>query len=103
MKEGMESVPTLEEWLVQTLPKNSRVGIDPYLITGKEFSELETYLKSKNHKLETVTKNLVDEVWKNRPELKLKELEPIGSQFSGIFGRNLSLKRFIIDFNLNFI
>lgn len=103
MKEGMESVPKLEEWLVQTLPKNSRIGIDPFLITGKEFSKLETYLKSKGHQLEALPKNLVDEVWKNRPELKLKELEPIGSQFSGIFGKNLSLKRFIIDFNLDFI
>lgn len=83
IKMGKENAPKMEEWLVQTLPKNSVVGIDPYLITEKEYSELETYLKERGHVVIDNCKNFVDEVWKDRPELKLKDLEPIGSQFSG--------------------
>lgn len=85
MKTGSPTTPSLEEWLVDTLPPNSRVGIDPYLITAKEFHRLNEYLEShKNaHKLVAV-QNLVDVVWKNRPELKLKDLEPLDSTFSGI-------------------
>lgn len=83
MKIGMPSVPSIEQWLVETLPANSRVGIDPFLITSKRFQKLDEYLKANGHKLESVQQNLVDAVWKNRPELKLKELEPIEHTFSG--------------------
>lgn len=87
MKMGLADVPTLKEWLVETLPKKSKVGIDPYLIPGKDFAELESYLKSKDLSLEPIEKNLVDDVWGRlgvKPKLKLKELEPVAAKLSGL-------------------
>lgn len=83
MKAGLPTTPSVEEWLVETLPPNSRVGIDPFLIKAKDFQQLSAYLDSHGHKLIAVQNNLVDVVWKDRPELKLKDLEPIEYLFSG--------------------
>lgn len=91
MKQGMAAVPTIKEYLVQ-LPKNSRIGIDPFLINGKKYLDLEAYLKGHDYELVSV-KNLVDEVWTDRPELKLKELEPIEKAFSGMIFDPLRLKK----------
>lgn len=85
MKTGLPTTPRMEEWLVETLPSNSRVGIDPFLIRAKEFHQLDAYLETYGHKLIAVQQNLVDVVWKNRTELKLKDLEPIEHTFSGNF------------------
>lgn len=83
MKAGLPTTPSVEQWLVETLPPNSRVGIDPFLIKAKDFQQLSAYLDSHGHNLIAVQKNLVDVVWKDRPELKLKDLEPIEYLFSG--------------------
>lgn len=85
MNMEMASVPSLPEWLVQTLPANSHVGIDPNLITSDEYHKLGMYLEIKGLKLKAVKKNLVDAVWKDRPERKLKELEAIDPTISGLF------------------
>lgn len=85
MKSGLPSTPRIEEWLVETLPPNSNVGIDPFLIKAKAFHQLDEYLESYGHKLIALQQNLVDVVWKDRPEFKLKELEPIEHTFSGRF------------------
>lgn len=83
MKAGLDTVPTFRRWLLKTLPKSSNVGIDPYLIKSREFQDLNEFLEANGHKLVGVT-NLVDVVWKNRPELKLNELEPIEQPLSGM-------------------
>lgn len=82
MKIGMKEVLTFRQWLLQTLPTSSRVGIDQYLITSRDFHDLEAFLDKRGHTLVALS-NLVDVVWKNRPEPKLNELEPIGPTFSG--------------------
>lgn len=91
MKSGLPSTPRMNEWLVETLPPNSNVGIDPFLISAKAFHELDEYLESYGHKLIALQQNLVDVVWKDRPEFKLKELEPIEHTFSGRFFSSLFL------------
>lgn len=83
MKAGLPTTPSIEEWLVRELPPSSWVGVDPFLIKAKEFQQLSAYLESHGHQLTAVQNNLVDVVWKDRPELKLKDLEPIELLFSG--------------------
>lgn len=83
MKTGMESVPTFKHWLLKELPKSSRVGIDPYLITSREFHDLNVFLEENGHTLVALP-NLVDIVWKTRPEPELNKLEPIEPTFSGM-------------------
>lgn len=83
IKWGNSFEPTLEEYLVNSLQANSRVGIDPFLIKGKLFHTLYEYLDQAGSKLVSIQTNLVDNVWKNRPQPKLLDLEPIDPQYSG--------------------
>lgn len=78
--------PTIEEWLVK-LPKDSKIGIDPFLIEAKKFHALNEYLSNvgNGHTLERVQKNLVDVVWGSRPIFVSEELEPIDINSSGNF------------------
>lgn len=83
MRSGLSDVPTIEMWFIRTLPPNSRIGIDPFLIKASEFHELNEKLQVGGHKLVSIQQNLVDLIWKNRPEPKLKELEIIEPRYSG--------------------
>lgn len=86
MKSGMPGVPTYQEYLISTLNPSSRVAIDPFLITAKDFEDLKQNLHANGqHTLLPLQSNLVDLVWENRPKPKLKKLETIEPTFSGIF------------------
>lgn len=84
MKAGSDGVPTFRHWLHENLPNSSRVGIDPYLITSRDFHDLNDFLEGNGHKLVGLPKNLVDVVWKDRPAPKLNELEPIEQALAGM-------------------
>lgn len=60
-----------------------QVGVDPFLIKASKFQELTEKLQLSGHKLVSIQQNLVDKVWKTRPEPKLKELETLDFRFSG--------------------
>lgn len=83
MKSGMPDVPKIEDWLLSILPANSRVGIDPFLIEASRFQKLNEKLSVNGNKLISITTNLVDLVWTNRPKQVLGELQTIGKKFSG--------------------
>lgn len=79
MKTGLPDVPSTHDWL----PPDSRVGIDPYLIDAERFRSLGDSLRRKNCVLVAVTPNLVDEVWTDKPQLRLPAIEPLDVAFSG--------------------
>lgn len=66
------------------MPPNSRIGLDPFLIESTEFESLSSKLQSKGHNLVAIGQNLVDLTWKNRPEIKLADLEVLEYRFSGM-------------------
>lgn len=76
-------MPSFEQWLVEILPANSRIGIDPFLIESAAFNRISTFLATKGHKFVSIQPNLVDLVWKNRPILKTKTLDVLEYRFSG--------------------
>lgn len=85
MKEGLPGTPTIPEWLIDKLPPNSRVGIDNFLIKAADFRKLNDQLREQKHTLVAIRENLVDLVWGNaRPEPKLKDLEIVNEEFSGM-------------------
>jgi Xaa-Pro aminopeptidase len=67
MKQGLPETPSITEWLIQFLSSNSRVGIDPRLISKGEAKSIQTSLESKGHQLVPIMTNLVDLIWKDRP------------------------------------
>lgn len=86
MKEGLSGTPTIPEWLLDKLPPNSRVGIDNFLIKASDFRKLNDQLRAKKHTLVAIRDNFVDLVWGNaRPEPRLKDLEIVNEEFSGIY------------------
>lgn len=51
---------------------------------ASNFEQLSNKLQEKGHKLVAIQQNLVDIVWKNRPKLRLRPLEPLEQRFSGM-------------------
>ncbi|KAJ3281805.1 hypothetical protein HDU79_010463 [Rhizoclosmatium sp. JEL0117] len=99
-KAGLPGVVTKEEWLnkvhlpylsrttlniiSQVLEPNSKVGIDPKLVTLPASRTLAESLKRASHTLVSVTENLVDLVWGiERPGFPMNEVKPLPVQFAG--------------------
>lgn len=40
MRAGMKNVPTLNEWILQNIPKEKKIGVDAYLISAAGAHEL---------------------------------------------------------------
>ncbi|CAG8436472.1 1621_t:CDS:10 [Funneliformis caledonium] len=63
MKQGLPDVPTWQEYLVQDLPKGSKIGIDPTLIMANDAKALKESLGKIGSSLVSIENNLVDLVW----------------------------------------
>jgi len=74
MKEGNQGVPSSTDWLLSQVSAKSVVGIDPHLFGYEAAVELITKLKASRATTVSITKNLVDEIWKDRPHPEVKKL-----------------------------
>lgn len=84
MKGGLKTTPTKEEWLGKVLPAGSKVGVDAKLIAYEASKKMvEALNKNNNLVLELMDENLVDQVWKDRPEIQLNPIKPLPLKFSG--------------------
>nr|CAG8651859.1 7571_t:CDS:10 [Entrophospora candida] len=63
MKQGLPDVPTWQEYLTQNIPKGSRIGIDPQLISTSDAKSLNESLGRIGSKMAYIDDNLVDLVW----------------------------------------
>jgi Xaa-Pro aminopeptidase len=64
---GRPGVPSWPEWIVRELSPDDILGLDPKLITHREYSRLEKELKRRRILLRAIEKNLVDAAWEQRP------------------------------------
>lgn len=62
---------------------SSIVGIDPRLIDSSSFASLSSYLSASDITLKSIQKNLVDEVWDDRPAITYGEIVPLPHKYSG--------------------
>ena len=69
MKMGVDGVPTIEEFLVDELPKGAAVGADPQVLSVSRAEGLGRVLKQSGRKLKLTTTNLIDRVWDDRPPM----------------------------------
>ncbi|KAJ3075797.1 hypothetical protein HDU98_006888 [Podochytrium sp. JEL0797] len=84
MKSGLSGVPTKEEWLNKVLSPNSKVGIDPTLVTLPAARTLADSLKPASHTLVSVPDNLIDLIWgPTRPGFPMNPVHPLPVSFSG--------------------
>ena len=67
-KMGQKDVPSITEYLKENLQESQSVGFDGKVFSYKEVRAMKRAFKAKNIKLE-IQNDLIDEIWKDRPEL----------------------------------
>ena len=82
LKQGLEDVPTWQEWTTEQAEGGKTVGVDPAVITASDARKLSETLKKKSKAtLVGVKENLVDKVWgsarPSRPTEKIRVLPEI--------------------------
>ncbi|EPQ56893.1 Creatinase/aminopeptidase, partial [Gloeophyllum trabeum ATCC 11539] len=70
------------EWLVDRA-KNSKIGIDARMITHEKASQLSAQLAAKGSKLIYPPQNLVDLLWKDKPQRSKERIFIQGREFTG--------------------
>lgn len=88
LKQGLQDVPTWQEWTVEQAEEGKTVGVDPTTITAPEGRKLAEKIKKKGGKeLVAIAENLVDKVWgKQKPArpnepVRVLELEHAGKKW----------------------
>lgn len=82
-KMGIPDVPSFEDWILRELKKGESLGIDPRVISHKNYMGLKKELEVKEIELKSIDTNLVDAVWENRPEPPTGKLELHEEKYTG--------------------
>jgi Xaa-Pro aminopeptidase len=64
---GLPGVPSWKEWMAKELRAGDTLGLDPRLISHKDYGELEKLFRDRGFRLKSIEENLVDKVWDARP------------------------------------
>lgn len=83
MKDGQTGVPSSTDWLLERISKDSIVGFDPHLYGYEDAENLMKQVKGCKGMAVPITRNLVDEIWKERPEPQIKQLLVLSTQEAG--------------------
>ena len=81
-KMGEEGVPTIEEYLLEKLPKNSTFGFDGRVMSVKEGQSLANKLAFKGINIE-YKYDLVNDIWEDRCSLPTEKAFLLGTEYSG--------------------
>ena len=95
-KMGEEGVPTIEEYLLEKLPKNSTLGFDGRVMSVKEGQSLANKLAFKGINIE-YKYDLVNDIWEDRCSLPTEKAFLLGTEYSGeSFSNKLSRIRAVM-------
>ena len=81
-KMGEEGVPKLEEYLVDRVSDNQIIGFDGRVITASFGNDLAKKLADRNIHF-SYEKDLVDEIWTDRPELPCTKVWVVSDEMNG--------------------
>jgi Xaa-Pro aminopeptidase len=70
-------------WIAENLSKGASVGYDPALHTIKEIERLTDTLGKSGIKLVPVDRNLIDQIWQDRPKPPANQIVPHGTEYAG--------------------
>jgi Xaa-Pro aminopeptidase len=82
-KSGLPDTPSIQEWIRKQLKAGQAAGTDPRLLSIQEAETFKDYLSGWGISLKPVEKNLVDEVWKERPAMPDNPAEPYPVKYAG--------------------
>ena len=84
MRMRQPGVPELEEFIAQSLPEGSKVGVDPSTMSITGYKSLSEQCKPKGIEIVTHTANLIDEAWaSHRPPLPNNPIIVHGEPWAG--------------------
>jgi Xaa-Pro aminopeptidase len=85
LKQGLQDVPTWQEWSAEQSEGGKIVGVDPTIITAPDARKLAEKIKRRGGQdLMAIEQNLVDWVWgSGRPPRPSEPVKVLGPQFSG--------------------
>ncbi|KAG9118586.1 hypothetical protein FRC07_006830 [Ceratobasidium sp. 392] len=83
MKQGLPGVPTWQEFLAKKLPKGTKIGIDPTLISISDATSLRTSLTPRSSSLVPIARNLIDAIWESRPPRPAHSVHPLDLEYAG--------------------
>jgi Xaa-Pro aminopeptidase len=81
-RSGMPGVPEYPAWLAHNLPRGARVGVDPRMITIRQYREIATRLARNEIKL-VAMEDPLDEVWPDRPGIPAEKVWPLETSSAG--------------------
>lgn len=79
---GEENVPTIEEYIMQHMPFNGKLGFDGRVVDAKKGEDLSEKLKSKNATI-YYKEDLVDYIWKSRPSISKEPAYLLDEKYTG--------------------
>lgn len=85
LKQGLQDVPTWQEWTVDEAESGKTVGVDPTIVTSSDAKKLAEKIKKKGGKgLVAIAENLVDQVWsKQKPSRPNEPVKVLGLEHAG--------------------
>ncbi|KAI9700392.1 MAG: hypothetical protein M1836_002407 [Candelina mexicana] len=85
LKQGLQDVPTWQEWTAEQSETGKTVGVDPTVITAPDARKLAEKIKKKGGKeLLAIGENLVDKVWGDkRPPRPNEKIAVLGEEYTG--------------------
>ncbi|KAL1645329.1 hypothetical protein SLS61_008399 [Didymella pomorum] len=83
LKQGIQDVPTIQEWTVDRVEGGKVVAVDPSVVTASDARKLADKIKKKGGEYKAVDENLVDAIWKDRPSRPSEKVIVQPMEFSG--------------------
>ena len=82
-KLGNEGVDEPHKWITRQSINTLKVGADPFVMSPKLWRRYKIAIEKAGHTLVSVSPNMVDSVWSNRPSLPRNEIYPLPLKFTG--------------------
>jgi len=82
-KMGIPDVLSLEDWILKELKKDETLGVDPQVVSHKNYMDLKKKLEEKSIKLKSIETNLVDVIWEDRPDLSKRKIDIYEERYAG--------------------
>ena len=79
---GEEDVPTVDEYVEQTLKEGGTIGFDGRVVNGRWGAKLQQIAEKKHGKL-YVQEDLIGQIWKDRPPMSKEPVWILDEAYSG--------------------
>lgn len=79
---GEEHVPTVDEYVEQTLKEGGTIGFDGRVVNGRWGAKLQQIAEKKHGKL-YVQEDLIGQIWKDRPPMSKEPVWILDEAYSG--------------------